>query len=220
MNRPYTESVDSFEFDAFGFENFFQGFDTEPEAGHAAGNSGDLDGFEHFARARAQGQRALAVQAHAARTVERAADADHDQFFCLTRQCAFAAEGAVDVDAFELLEIFRVELGDDIVGFVLGAERCFFEGFFRPCAILPPKSALRGRAESTKSRRTNYLTRSSSCPSSVSLRLILSRVLRDHDIDERRSVLFQGALERRLDGVGLFDALAEDAEGVGKPGEI
>jgi len=44
--------------------------------------------------------------------------------------------------------------------------------------------------------------------------------LRDHDVDQRRSVLFQGALERGLDGVGLFDTLAEDAEGVGKPGKI
>jgi hypothetical protein len=123
MNRPYTESVDSFEFYAFGLKNFFQGFDTEPEAGHAAGNSGDLDGFENFARARAQGQRALTVQTHAARTVERAADAHHDQFLCSTRQCAFTAEGAVDVDAFELLEIFRIELGNDVVSFVLGAER-------------------------------------------------------------------------------------------------
>src|SRR5258708_37865877 len=103
MNRPYTESVDSFEFYAFGLKNFFQGFDTEPEAGHAAGNSGDLDGFENFAPARAQGQRALTVQAHAARPLVGASHAPHDQFFCLARQRAFTAEASGYVAAFERL---------------------------------------------------------------------------------------------------------------------
>src|SRR6266545_6058146 len=43
----------------------------------------------------------------------------------------------------------------------------------------------------------------------TSLRLILPGILTNNHIDERRAVLLQSALERRLDCVGLLDPLAE-----------
>jgi len=42
-----------FKLDAFGFENIVQGLDAQPEAGHAAGDRRDFDGFQDFARRRA-----------------------------------------------------------------------------------------------------------------------------------------------------------------------
>src|SRR5687768_12935697 len=66
----------------------------------------------------------------------------------------------------------------------------------------------------TEGCRTNNCG-SESLPSSV-----LPCVLSDDDIDQRRAVLLHCPLERRLDGVGLLDSLAEDAERVGKPREV
>src|SRR4030095_9351496 len=101
------------EFNSLAFKNLVQRFDAEPEAGHAAGNGGDLDGFQNFTRARSQSEGAVAVELDPARPVEGAGDSDHDQLFGFSRQRAFAAEGAVDVDALELFKVFRIELGDD-----------------------------------------------------------------------------------------------------------
>src|SRR5918994_3799990 len=50
--------------------------------------------------------------------------------------------------------------------------------------------------------------------------LILPRILTDNDIDERGTILLRRALERRFNGVGPFDALAEDAERFREPGEV
>src|SRR5918999_3233694 len=49
---------------------------------------------------------------------------------------------------------------------------------------------------------------------------VLPGVLTDNDVDERRPILLQRALERGFDSIRLFHALAEDAEGVRQPGEV
>src|SRR5262245_58933105 len=122
--------ISSLELYLLHLENVLQRLYSQPQTRHATGDCRNLHRFENFSGTRSQGQCSFAVQMHAARAIQCTRDADHNQFLGLSRQRAFPAKSPIHIKPFELFEIFRIQLSDDVISSVLGAERGFFESFF------------------------------------------------------------------------------------------